>query len=202
MVINEDRVQPGRGFGTHPHRNVEIFTYVLEGELEHKDSMGNGEVIRPGDVQFMSAGRGVTHSEFNPSKTDGVHFLQIWLAPNEAGTDPGYQQKHFTAEDKDGKLALVIAPAGHTGALSIRQSAKVYAGNLSGAQTIDYAVPEGRNTYVHVARGTLTLNGVTLSAGDGVKVREGQTVLALANGVDAEVLVFDLNRVGMTESRG
>lgn len=199
FVINEDKVKPGRGFGTHPHRNVEIFTYVLEGALEHKDSMGNGTVIRPGDVQFLSAGRGITHSEYNPSASEDVHFLQIWLAANQAGTEPTYQQKSIEPAQMDGRLALVIDGKPGTSAIHVKQNARVFAGRLNDKQTIEYTVPFNRHTYVHVARGTLELNGVVLRAGDGVKVRAGAPKLSLSKGAQAEVLLFDLRTQGYAE---
>ena len=191
LVINDDRVVPGAGFGVHPHRDMEIFSYVLEGALEHKDSMGTGSVIRPGDVQMMSAGTGITHSEFNPSQTEGVHFLQIWIVPNRKRVQPRYQQKHFPAEEKRAKLRLIISPQGDDGSLSVYQDARVYAGLFDGAENYDFAVSPGRYTYVHVARGKIDLNGVALNEGDGVRVRN-ERKLSFSKGENAEVLVFDL----------
>lgn len=191
LVINDDRVQAGKGFGQHPHRDMEIFSYVLEGALEHKDTLGTGSVIRPGDVQLMSAGSGVAHSEFNHSHEEGVHFLQIWIVPNVGGATPNYQQQHFSVEDKRGRLKLIIAPDGQDGALQVRQDARVYAGLFDGDESAELTLDADRYAYVHVARGSVVLNGQALGAGDGVKVRNEQR-LQLSQGVDAEVLVFDL----------
>ncbi|WP_049623236.1 pirin family protein [Frateuria defendens] len=190
-VINDDRVAPAQGFGRHPHSNMEIFSYVLEGALEHKDSMGTGSVIRPGDVQIMSAGTGVTHSEFNHSQSDPVHFLQIWIVPGVAGAAPRYQQHHFAPEEKRGRLRLILSPDGQDGSLEIRQDARVYAGLFDGEESASLTLPAGRYAYVHVARGKVELNGQTLGEGDGVRIRDADT-LNFANGQDAEVLVFDL----------
>lgn len=190
-VINDDTIQPGEGFGTHGHRDMEIITYVLDGALEHKDSMGSGSVIRPGDVQVMSAGTGVRHSEFNHSHTDPVHLLQIWIVPKFTGIKPNYQEKFFDAADKRGQLRLVVSPDGRDGSLTIVQDASIYAALLDGDERVEHTVAAGRNAYVHVARGELTLNGQPLEAGDGVKIAE-ETVLTLSNGKGAEVLVFDL----------
>ncbi len=190
LVINEDRVEPGQGFGTHPHRDMEIFSYVLEGALEHKDSMGTGSVIRPGDVQMMSAGSGITHSEFNHSRQELVHFLQIWIVPNRRGVTPRYQQVHFDDASKRGRLRLIISPDGAEQSLSVYQDARVYAGLFDGAQSASLALP-GRYGYVHVARGSLEVNGQRLSAGDGARVRDEQS-LTFAAGLNAEVLAFDL----------
>ncbi len=190
-VINEDRVAAGQGFGKHSHRDMEILSYVLDGALEHKDSIGTGSVIRPGDVQRMSAGTGVAHSEFNASKTDPVHFLQIWIVPDRAGHAPGYEQKAFSTEERQGKLRLVASPDGRDGSLTIHQDATLRAGLLAAGETATYALPEGRSAYVHVARGTVTLNGERLGAGDAAAIEDsGELVLT---GVDAgEVLLFDL----------
>ncbi|MFW7342091.1 pirin family protein [Pollutimonas sp. H1-120] len=190
-VINDDTVQAGEGFGTHGHRDMEIISYVLEGALEHKDSMGSGSVIRPGDVQLMSAGTGVQHSEFNHSRTDPVHFLQIWIVPKFSGVKPNYQEKRYPEEDKRGKLRLVVSPDGQDGSLTIVQDARMFAGLLDGDEKIEQPLAAGRHAYVHVARGQLTLNGQPLSAGDGVKIAD-ESLLTLADGKDAEVLVFDL----------
>jgi redox-sensitive bicupin YhaK (pirin superfamily) len=190
-VINEDRVQPGQGFGTHGHRDMEIVSYVLEGELEHKDSIGTGSIIRPGDVQRMSAGRGVLHSEYNPSKTQPVHFLQIWIMPNQRGIAPGYEQKHFGADEKRGRLRLVASPDAADGSVQIHQNARVYAGLFNGAERASLALDPARLAYIHVARGTLDVNGQTLSAGDGLKVSDTAS-LEFSGGKSAEVLVFDL----------
>jgi len=190
-VINEDRVDPGMGFGTHGHRDMEIISYVLDGELAHKDSMGTGATIRPGDVQRMSAGRGVQHSEFNPSEDKPVHFLQIWIMPNERGVTPSYEQKHFAAEEKRGKLRLIASRDGADGSVLIHQDAKVYAGLFNGDEQADLAVDAKRQVYVHVARGSIVANGNALSAGDAIGLND-VTSLSLTKGQDAEVLVFDL----------
>jgi redox-sensitive bicupin YhaK (pirin superfamily) len=190
-VINEDRVAPGMGFGTHGHRDMEIISYVLDGELAHKDSMGNGSVIRPGDVQRMSAGRGVMHSEFNHAKTQTTHFLQIWIEPNVRGIAPGYEEKRFEAADKRGRLRLIAAPDGADGAVTIHQDARVYAGLFDGAERTELAVAPGRRVYVHVARGRLSVDGEALAAGDALKLVDVRTV-SFSDGEDAEVLVFDL----------
>ncbi|KPY03531.1 Uncharacterized protein ALO57_04248 [Pseudomonas coronafaciens pv. oryzae] len=191
LVINDDRVAEGKGFGQHPHRDMEIFSYVLEGALEHKDTLGTGSVIRPGDVQLMSAGSGVAHSEFNHSHSEGVHFLQIWIVPNVAGATPNYQQEHFSAEQKRGRLQLIISPKGENGALKVRQDARVYAGLFDGNETATLELAANRYAYVHVARGNVVLNGEQLGEGDGVRVRNEQ-LISLKDGVDAEVLVFDM----------
>lgn len=194
LVINDDRVAPAQGFGKHPHRDMEIFSYVLEGALEHKDTMGTGSVIEPGDVQLMSAGRGVAHSEFNHSPTSPVHFLQIWIVPNQAGIAPEYQQQRFTPEEKRGRLRLIISPDGSDNSLHIHQDARVYAGLFDGDESATLALAPNRYAYVHVARGGVSLNGVALAEGDGVRVRN-ETALTLSHGNDAEVLVFDLRPV-------
>jgi quercetin 2,3-dioxygenase len=190
-VINEDRVQAGAGFGTHAHRDMEIISYVLSGELAHKDSMGNGSTIRPGDVQRMSAGSGVRHSEFNPSQSEGTHFLQIWIQPSKGNIEPSYEEKRFAAEEKRGRLRLIVSPDRAQGSLLIHQDARVYAGLFDGAETAALSVASGRRIYVHVARGTLTANGVALGAGDALKITR-DTELRLEGGDNAEVLVFDL----------
>jgi len=190
-VINEDRVQPGAGFGTHGHRDMEIISYVLEGELAHKDSLGNGSVIRPGDVQRMSAGTGVQHSEFNGSKERPVHFLQIWIEPRYRGIEPGYEEKRFTIEDKRGRLRLIASPDRAEGSVLIHQDARVYAGLFTGAEQGQLALSPQRQTYVHVARGRIMANGEALMPGDALKITQGERLL-LENGQDAEVLVFDL----------
>jgi len=191
LVINDDRVDPGQGFGTHPHRDMEIFSYVLEGALEHKDSMGTGSVIRPGDVQMMSAGTGVRHSEFNHSKTEAVHFLQIWIVPGVRGATPRYQQVHFSPDEKRGRLRLIASPRGADGSLAVHQDAQVYAGLFDGAEAATLDVGQDRYVYVHVARGKIELNGQRLGEGDGARVRNEER-LTFAKGDDAEVLVFDL----------
>ncbi|MEO8779776.1 MAG: pirin family protein [Rhodanobacter sp.] len=190
-VINEDRVAPGQGFGKHPHRDMEIFSYVLEGALAHSDSMGTGSVIKPGDVQLMSAGSGVTHSEFNGSDDEGVHFMQIWIVPATSGGEPVYQQRHFDEADKRGRLRLIISPDGRDESLRIQQDASVYAGLFDGDETATLTLAKDRYAYVHVARGSIELNGQKLEAGDGVRLRNAET-LQLSAGQHAEVLVFDL----------
>ncbi|WP_296947843.1 pirin family protein [uncultured Massilia sp.] len=190
-VINEDRVAPGRGFDPHSHKDMEIISYVLDGALEHKDSMGNGSVLRPGDVQRMSAGSGVTHSEYNHSQSEPVHFLQIWVIPDEAGGAPGYEEKHFDAESKRGRLRLVASKDGRDGSVTIRQDAAIYAAILDGADTVSHPLRAGRQAYVQVARGGVTVNGCALQAGDAVQVSE-EAVVALGEARDAEVLLFDL----------
>ena len=190
-VINEDRVQPGKGFGTHGHRDMEILSYVLEGELSHRDNMGNGSVIVPGDVQRMSAGRGVLHSEFNPSRDRGVHFLQIWIEPSERGLPASYEQARVEPAQKRGRLALMAAPKGEGAAVEIHQDARVYAGLFDGDERAALPIASGRRAYVHVARGALHVNGTPLKAGDAAKLtHEGD--VRLDEGQDAEVLVFDL----------
>jgi redox-sensitive bicupin YhaK (pirin superfamily) len=191
LVINDDRVRPGKGFDTHGHRDMEIFSYVLEGALEHKDSMGNGSVIRPGDVQMMSAGTGIRHSEFNASRQEPVHFLQIWIVPDRLGVTPRYQQQHFTDADKRGRMRLIISPDGAEGSLSVHQDARVYAGLFDGAEQQRFMLPEGRFAYLHVARGAITVNRQRLSEGDGARLRRVQA-LDLSQGEQAEVLLFDL----------
>ena len=190
-VINEDRVSAGQGFGTHAHADMEIISYVLEGELEHKDSMGTGSVIRPGDVQRMSAGSGVRHSEFNHSRTQLVHFLQIWIIPSERGIAPEYEQRSFGAEEKRGRLRLVASADGAEGSLRIHQGARMYAGLFDGGEQARHALQAGRLGYVQVARGLIELNGQSLGAGDGAMLRN-EPEIALGKGSGAEVLVFDL----------
>jgi len=190
-VINEDRVAPGAGFPTHGHRDMEIVSYVLEGALEHKDSLGTGSVIRPGDVQRMSAGTGVRHSEFNASTSELVHFLQIWILPKANGITPGYEQKHFAPEVLDGRLRVIASPDGHDGSVTIHQDALLYATRLNGKQQLEYRIAPGRKAYAHVARGSCTLNGVTLTSGDGAKL-ENEPETLLSSGRSAEILLFDL----------
>jgi redox-sensitive bicupin YhaK (pirin superfamily) len=190
-VINEDRVQPGAGFGTHSHRDMEIISYVLAGELAHKDSMGNGSIIRPGDVQRMSAGSGVRHSEFNPSPSEPVHFLQIWIQPAERNIEPSYEEKRFAPEEKRGRLRLIASPDRADGSVLIHQDAKVYAGLFTGEEQAEFDAARGRLVYLHVARGALTANGTALQAGDALRITDGAR-LRLGDGRDAEVLVFDL----------
>ena len=190
-VINEDVVQPGQGFGTHGHRDMEIITYILAGALEHKDSMGNGSIIRPGDVQRMSAGTGVRHSEFNASLDELVHLLQIWIEPAVTGIAPGYEEKHFDAASKRGRLRLIASGDGRDGSVTVHQDAAVYAALLDGAERATHALAPGRKAYVQVARGAVSVNGRALNAGDAVKL-SGEPAIALANGTAAEVLLFDL----------
>lgn len=192
-VINEDRVAPGAGFGTHGHRDMEILSYVLDGELAHRDSMGTGSTIKPGDVQRMSAGRGVTHSEFNGSKEHLVHFLQIWIQPNVRGVEPSYEQKYFGPEEKRGQLRLIASPDGAEGSVRIHQDARVYAGLFDGDEIVKRTIDPARQIYVHVARGVVHVNDTTLSAGDGIKIVEIPT-LEIKNGRHAEIIVFDLPR--------
>lgn len=191
LVINDDTVDAGRGFGAHPHDNMEIFSYVLEGELGHQDSMGNGSTIKPGDIQLMSAGNGVVHSEMNASKTDSVHFLQIWIMPNVKNDAPNYQQIHVSNEEKQGKLRLIISPNGADHSLTIRQDAKVYAGLFDKNDTETFQLDFQRYYYLHVAKGSLHVNGQTFNAGDGARIRE-ESALTFSNGNDAEILLFDL----------
>jgi quercetin 2,3-dioxygenase len=191
LVINDDRVQPGTGFDTHSHRDMEIFTYVLQGELEHKDSTGTGSVIRPGDVQLMSAGSGIRHSEFNPSDSQIVHFLQIWIVPEVKGVRPHYQQARFADEQKRGRLRLIFSPNRAQGSLSLFQDARVYAGLFDGQEEAILEMPPLRHAYVHVARGSLRVNGLLFEEGDGARVRREHR-LHFSGGRSAEVLVFDL----------
>ncbi|MGC2518635.1 MAG: pirin family protein [Burkholderiales bacterium] len=190
-VINEDRIQPGTGFGTHGHRDMEIISYVLDGALAHKDNMGNGSAIVPGDVQRMSAGKGVMHSEFNYSKDGITHFLQIWIEPNVMGIAPGYEQKHFDAQSKRGRLRLVVSPDGRDGSVTMHQNACLYAALLDGAERVEHKLADGRRAYVHVVRGRLTVNGQPLEAGDALKAANTSKIV-LEKGAGAEVLLFDL----------
>ena len=190
-VINEDFVQPGHGFPMHPHRDMEIITYLLEGALEHNDSMGNGSIIRPGDGQRMSAGRGVRHSEANPSKTEAAHLLQIWILPSERGLEPGYEQKAFPAEEKRGKLRLIAGPDGKDGSVTIHQDARLYVALLSPGQQVHHDLAPGRYAWLQVAKGAVELNGKPLSQGDGAAVSEEQK-LTIKGAEDAEILLFDL----------
>jgi quercetin 2,3-dioxygenase len=190
-VINEDRVAPGQGFGAHGHRDMEIISYVLEGALAHKDSMGSESTIKPGDVQRMSAGRGVMHSEYNPSKTEGVHFLQIWIQPDARGIEPSYEERNFPAAEKRGRLRLIASPDRAEGSVLIHQDARVYAGLFDGSENARLEVGPGRRVYVHVARGGVTVNGAALQAGDALKLEDANAV-AFSEGNAAEVIVFDL----------
>ena len=190
-VINEDRVAAGAGFGTHGHRDMEIISYVLDGELAHKDSMGNVESIPPGDVQRMSAGRGVMHSEFNHKADQTTHFLQIWIEPNVRGIAPSYEQKSFPAADKRGRLRLIASPDGAQGSVTLHADASLYAGLLDGPESAELALDPARKAYVHLVRGELAVNGQRLATGDAALV-ERESRLVLDQGADAEVLVFDL----------
>jgi quercetin 2,3-dioxygenase len=190
-VINEDRVQPGKGFGTHPHRDMEIISYVLEGALEHKDSLGTGSVITPGEVQRMSAGTGVSHSEFNHSQSEPVHFLQIWILPERAGLPPSYEQRAFPAEEIQGKFRLVASHDGRAGSVTIQQAVDLYASVLAPGEVVTHRLSPSRHAWVQVARGTVTLNAATLSTGDGAAVSEEMLLTVVAKD-QAEVLLFDL----------
>lgn len=190
-VINDDRVQGGKGFGTHPHRDMEIVSYVLDGALEHKDSMGTGSVIRPGDVQRMTAGTGVMHSEYNHSKSDEVHFLQIWILPERARIEPSYEQKHFPTEARRNALRLIASRDGRDGSVTVHQDVSIHATVLDPGATVSHALAAGRHAWVHVARGSIELNGKQLGEGDGASVSD-ETKLDLTGKTPAEVLVFDL----------
>jgi quercetin 2,3-dioxygenase len=190
-VMNDDRVAGGGGFPTHPHRDMEIVTYVLEGALAHKDSMGNGSTIRPGDVQYMSAGTGVAHSEFNASRTEPVHLYQIWMFPDKNGHKPRYDQKNFSEAEKRGKLRLLVSPDGRDGSVEIRQDNELYATVLQPGESVKHELKPERHAYVQVARGSVKLNGQALEAGDGAAI-SGEKALQLTGVEDAEVLVFDL----------
>ena len=190
-VINEDRVAAGAGFGTHGHRDMEIISYVLDGALAHRDSLGNGSVIRPGDVQRMSAGTGFTHSEFNHQTDATTHFLQIWIEPDQPGVQPGYEERRFEAADKRGRLRMIASPDGADGSVRIHQQARVYAGLFEGEESDELTIAPGRRAYVHLARGRLSVNGQILRAGDAMKLTAEASV-NVAKGEGAEVLVFDL----------
>ncbi|OLE96817.1 MAG: quercetin 2,3-dioxygenase [Cyanobacteria bacterium 13_1_20CM_4_61_6] len=190
-VINDDTVQAGEGFGTHPHRDMEILTYVLQGALAHRDSSGGGGEIRPGDVQRMSAGTGVAHSEFNASQTEPVHFLQIWIVPERQGVTPGYEQKGFPAEEKSGKLRLFASRDARDGSVKINQDASVYGSLLGKGESVAHELSPGRHAWVHVARGAVELNGQRLTAGDGAAV-SGERKLSLQGVEPSEILLFDL----------
>jgi redox-sensitive bicupin YhaK (pirin superfamily) len=189
-VINEDRVQPGSGFGTHGHRDMEIISYVLDGSLGHEDSMGNGSTIVPGDVQRMSAGRGVQHSEFNHEKDRTTHFLQIWIEPNVQGIAPSYEQKHFGPAEKRGRLRLIASPDGAEGSVKIHQDALVFAGLFDGTEQASHSLGKRRIAYVHVARGSVSVNGDSLNAGDALKT--DAATIRIERGEKAELLLFDL----------
>ena len=191
-VINEDRIAAGRGFGTHSHQNMEIISYVLSGELAHKDSMGNIKTIPPGDVQRMSAGMGVQHSEFNHAPNETTHLLQIWIEPNVKGVQPSYEQKTFADADKRGQLRLVASPDGAQGSVTIHADARLYAGLLDSTQTLELTLDSNRKCYVHLVCGALRVNGIALATGDAALI-DGETLLTLDHAQDAEVLVFDLS---------
>ena len=191
-VINEDFVSAGRGFPTHGHSDMEIVTYILEGALEHRDSMGNGSVIRPGDVQRMSAGTGVRHSEKNPSAEESVHLLQIWILPAERGTEPGYEQKNFTDEERRGRLRLVASPDGREGSVTLQQDASLYATLLDAGQSVEHELRPGRHAWAQVARGAIEINGQSLAQGDGAAASEEDRLVITAS-EPSEVLLFDLN---------
>jgi redox-sensitive bicupin YhaK (pirin superfamily) len=191
LVINEDRVQPARGFGTHSHRDMEIISYVLDGALEHKDSMGTGSVLHYGDVQRMSAGTGVQHSEFNHSTSEPLHFLQIWIEPNVKSIPASYEEKHFPPESKQGRLRLVASSDGRDGSVLIHQDAAIYASILNDADQLEHRLAQGRTAYVHVIRGRLTVNGTALSAGDALKITN-ESLVMLSQAEAAEILLFDL----------
>ena len=193
-VINEDRVQAGQGFGTHGHRDMEIISYVLSGELAHRDSMGNAASIVPGEVQRMSAGTGVRHSEFNNSASEAAHFLQIWIIPEQPGGEPGYEQKAYSDAEKRGQLRLVLSPDGAEGSVTVRQDARMYAGLFDGDESATHAFAPSRLGYVHVVRGAVQVNGRALSAGDALLFAD-EPGASMAGGKDAEVLVFDLPRL-------
>jgi quercetin 2,3-dioxygenase len=190
-VINDDYIEAGKGFGTHGHRDMEIVTYVLEGAIAHKDSIGNGETIRPGEVQRMSAGRGIMHSEFNPSATERTHLLQIWIMPDRTGGSASYEQKFYADDEKRGKLRQVASPDGAQGSVTIQQDARMYAGLFDGDESATHALASGRLAYVHVARGSVSVNGVQLVAGDAAKI-ENESSVRIDGGDNAEVLLFDL----------
>ncbi len=190
-VMNEDWIKPGQGFGTHPHNDMEIVTYVLEGALEHRDSMGNGEVLRPGEFQRMTAGTGITHSEFNPSKTEPTHLYQIWLYPERENLEPSYEQKRFADDELQNQLRLVASPDARDGSLLIHQDAQIYVGRLAGGTEVTHHLPAGRHAWLQVLRGNVDLQSEKLSAGDGVAISEEQSIDLIATG-DAEVMLFDL----------
>jgi quercetin 2,3-dioxygenase len=190
-VINEDWVAPAAGFPTHSHRDMEIITYVIEGAVQHRDSMGNGSVIRPGDVQRMSAGTGVTHSEYNPSKVEQLHLLQIWILPDRRGHQPGYEQKSIADEDKRGHLRMIASPDGRDGSVTIHQDARLYAGVIDAGKSMGFEVRPGRRSYVHVVKGAVDLNGIGLDSGDGARIAD-EHALEIAGREQSEVLLFDL----------
>ena len=191
-VINEDKVVAGKGFGTHGHRDMEIISYVLAGELEHRDSMGNGSVIRPGDVQRMSAGTGVRHSEFNASNTDPVHFLQIWIMPNQTGLEPSYEEKNFSPEVRRGKLALAASADGRDNSVTIHQDANLYLGTLNQSDRLKYKIDPNRAVWLQVATGKIKLNDRTLRAGDGAAIADETEIAIVGSASDSEILLFDM----------
>ncbi|MEM6424166.1 MAG: pirin family protein [Cyanobacteria bacterium P01_D01_bin.128] len=191
-VINEDKVMPSKGFGTHGHRDMEIITYVLDGALEHKDSIGNGSIIRPGDVQRMSAGSGILHSEFNASSTDPVHFLQIWVMPDAQGLDPSYEQTFFAPDDKQGRLRLVGSRDGRDGSVTIHQDVNLYAAHLADGDAVEHSLASNRAAWVHVAQGSITLNGQLLTAGDGAAIAEEERLTLAGTAAESEILLFDM----------
>ncbi|MDE2050318.1 MAG: pirin family protein [Gammaproteobacteria bacterium] len=190
-VINEDRVVPGAGFPPHSHRDMDIISYVLEGTLEHKDSLGNGTKIRPGDVQRMSAGTGITHSEFNASRTEPVHFLQIWIIPDRKNLTPSYEQRNFPIDERRGRLRLVAAPAGDGDTVTLHQDARLFVANLQSGEKVEHAVDRGRGIWLQVARGIVALNGTEMREGDGAAA-ENEAAIGILADTDAEVLLFDL----------
>lgn len=190
-VMNEDRVEPGQGFGTHPHRDMEIVTYVLEGALEHKDSMGNGEVLRPGEFQRMSAGTGITHSEFNPSETEPVHLYQIWLFPERRGIEPSYEQKKFADEQMRNRLRLVASREAAEGSLAIHQDARIFLSRIDAKQQVEHRLAQGRHAWLQVLRGSISLNGRDLQTSDGAAVSD-EPALTIQATKDAEIMLFDL----------
>jgi len=191
-VINEDKVAPGQGFASHGHRDMEIISYVLDGALEHKDSIGTGSIIRPGDIQRMSAGTGIVHSEYNASKSDPVHFLQIWILPAQKGIKPGYEQKTFTNEDKQGKLRLLGSQDGRDGSITIHQNVDLYATLLNDGETVNHTLANGRVVWLQVTRGTVQVNDQSLSAGDGAAVSEENLLILQSTSDNTEVLLFDM----------
>lgn len=191
-VINEDKVTPAQGFSTHGHRDMEIISYVLDGALAHKDNIGNGSTIRPGDVQRMSAGTGILHSEYNASQTDPVHFLQIWILPEARGIDPGYEQTHFTADEKRGQLRLIGSRDGRDGSVTIHQDVNLYATTLAAEESVSHDLAPGRLVWIQVARGAVTLNGETLTAGDGAAIQDEAALTLVGTADEAEVLLFDM----------
>ncbi|WP_404788454.1 pirin family protein [Altericista sp. CCNU0014] len=191
-VINEDKVSPGQGFGTHGHQDMEIISYVLEGALEHKDSIGTGSIVRPGDVQRMSAGTGIRHSEYNASKTEPVHFLQIWILPEQKGIEPGYEQKNFAIAEKQGKLRLVASRDGRDGSITIHQNVDLYVSVLAEGELVNHTFAPNRAGWLQVARGAVQLNDLTLNAGDGAAIAQESLITIRGDAGDAEVLLFDM----------